>query len=183
MLAAYAVLKGVLNKDNHHQRRNNNRRQKVLRVVKPDIYRLTIANTHQLDIVLQKLDISTEWNLVCRGLIDNMAHHIRQLDNAALSTIGIDIYQRVDIVERIHQEVRIYLILEIIHLRLNILACQTLIILISLHRLVELLDTDICRKHKDTEHNVPIPRKVGKGRLMRQNTHISIAVRDNVPAL
>ena len=55
------------------------------------------------------------------GVIQHISHHFRQLYHGGLCSFGVDINQCVDVVQRVHKEVGVDLILQSILLRLQIL--------------------------------------------------------------
>ena len=53
-----------------------------------------------------------------------MTQHMRQLHNATLGHLSVEVYQRVDVVQGVHKEVGVNLILQILHLALYVLLLQ-----------------------------------------------------------
>ena len=112
---AYAMLEGVLDEDDEQQRRQQAIGQ-YLRHVERDAYIVRIAHRHKPDIVVQELNLARQWCEPVVSLIQYVSHQFRQLDNRCLGTFGVDVDKSVYVVERIHQEVRIDLILKVLQL-------------------------------------------------------------------
>lgn len=53
--------------------------------------------------------------------VENVPHHLGQFDDGAFRVFGIYVDQGVDIVERIHEEMGVDLVSQIIHFRLQVL--------------------------------------------------------------
>ena len=60
------------------------------------------------------------------AFIENMPHQFRELFDAHLCLFGIDVHQRVDIVEGVHEEMRIDLVAEGLQLPAQVLRLQFL---------------------------------------------------------
>ena len=73
-----------------------------------------------------------------------------------------------DVVERVHQEVWIYLILQILHLRLDILLLKNGHMSLGFNNLIVYLNHRIGTRHKNTEEYIPIPLQLGERGLATQ---------------
>ena len=88
--------------------------------------------------------------------IEHVAHHLRKLDHGALGVFGVDVYQGVDVVERVHEEMGVYLVFQIVHFCFQVLAFEFLHLLFVAHRLVDELDTRVGPRHEEPQHDVPV---------------------------
>ena len=64
---------------------------------------------HQVDIVLDKLHFIAQHHLALLIVVEHVSQHLRQLLNGILRTLLIDGGKRIDIVQRVQQEVRVNL--------------------------------------------------------------------------
>ena len=97
--------------------------------------------------------------------VEDVSHHLREFDDGAFGRFRVDVDQGVDVVERVHEEVRIDLILQIIHFGLEILAFEGLHLLFVAHGLVDELDAGVCTGHEESEDDVPVDLQVGERSL------------------
>ena len=177
-IITYAVLECVLDEDDEQQRRNGDLLGQIAGRVDADVDGVGIADAHQSDIILQELDVAVERNPLAARIVKYITHHLRKLDHGALGILGIDVDQRVDVVERIHEEMRVDLVLEVIHFGLQVLLFQLLHLLLITDRLVHELDPRIGPGHEERQHDVPIHLQIGKrhvaqgmGRLLDRYLH------------
>lgn len=82
------------------------------------------------------------------AVIEDIPHQLRQLDDTLLGFLRVNIDQCVDIIQRVHEEVRINLVFQIFQLLVQILVLQLLEFLLTLILLEQQLDGDIHAKHK-----------------------------------
>ena len=54
------------------------------------------------------------------GLIEDITHQLRQVDNALLGLLGVDVDKGMDVVEGVHEEVRMQLITELVEVLLEV---------------------------------------------------------------
>ena len=69
--------------------------------------RLRQTNLHQVDIVLYELHFIVERHQLFLIVVEHMAQHIRELLNGTLRPRVVDGSQRIDIVQRVEQEMGI----------------------------------------------------------------------------
>ena len=65
---------------------------------------------------MQELNLARERRELVVSLVQYIAHQLREFDYRSLGTLGVDVDKSVYVVERIHQEVRIDLILKVLQL-------------------------------------------------------------------
>ena len=122
---ADAVLEGVLHESDEHQRR-------YLLVgelaghIDRDLHLIGIAQLHQLDVILQESNLTIERHDLFVAFVEHEAHHLRQFEDGLLRLLRVNIHQRVDIVQRVHQEVGIDLVFQILQLLFQVLFLQLL---------------------------------------------------------
>lgn len=134
-------------------------------VVEANLDVVRIADAHQFDVVLEELDVAAERDDLASRVVEHVAHHLRELDDGILGALGVDVNQRVDVVERVHEEVRVNLVLEVVHLGLHVLALELLHLLLVANRLVHELDARVGAGHEERQHDVPVELQVGERRL------------------
>ena len=162
---ADAVLEGVFDEDDQQQRRYGDVVRQVVRVVEPDIHVFGVADAHQFDVVLHELDVLLERNGLVPRFVEDVTHHLRQLDHGVLRIGGVDVDQRVDVVERVHEEMGVDLVFEIIHFGLEVLSFELLHGLLVAQRLVHHLDGGVGAGHEESQHDVPVDGQVGERRV------------------
>ena len=59
---------------------------------------------HQCDIVVEKIDFLLQGHVPFVALVKHITHDTRQLKHCLLGLLGVDVYQRMDIVEGVHEE-------------------------------------------------------------------------------
>ena len=89
-----------------------------------------VAQPHQCHVVLQELYFLVQHHVSFVAFIEHITHHFRKLHDAVLRLFLVDAYQRVNVVERVHEEVGVYLVLQVLKLMLQVFPFQ------FLHRLV-----------------------------------------------
>ena len=161
------MLEGVFHKDDQQQRRDGDAPGQTPGSVEPDIDGVRITDAHEFDVVSDELDVLFERNALAPRIVEDVAHHLREFDHGLLCIFGIDVDQGVDVVERVHEEVRIDLVFEIIHLRLEVLALERLHLLLVAHRLVNEFDAGVYARHEESQQHVPVNRQVGERGLAR----------------
>ena len=162
---ADAVLEGVFDEDDQQQRRYGDVVRQVVRVVEPDIHVFGVADAHQFDVVLHELDVLLERNGLVPRFVEDVTHHLRQLDHGVLRIGGVDVDQRVDVVERVHEEMGVDLVFEIVHFGLEVLSFELLHGLLVAQRLVHHLDGGVGAGHEESQHDVPVDGQVGERRV------------------
>lgn len=125
VLIADAMLEGVLYKVDCEQGRHHGIGYLLL-TVNADLNLLGEAQAHQFDIAVYELILALQGHerLVC--LIEQIAHHLGELDKCVFRFFWIDVYEGMDVVERVHEEMWADLIFQILQLLLHILAFQLL---------------------------------------------------------
>ena len=146
-----------------------------------DIHLVDIADTHQLDVALEEANLLIE----CRGtlarVVEDMAEHMRKFHNARAGHIAVELYHRVDVVQGVHQEVGVNLILQILHLRLDVLLLEDGHTAVDGQRAVVELNHSVGTRHKDTNQDVPIPLKVRKrGFVAKLDVALEVAEVENL---
>ena len=165
MVVAYAVFEGVFDEDDQQQRRDRQLFGQVAGRLHADIHGVGVTNAHQFDVVFQELDVAVKRNDLAPRLVEHVTHHLRKLDHGVLGRLGVDVDQRVDVVERVHKEVRVDLVFQVIHFGLKVLALERLHLLFVAHRLVYQLDTRVGSGHKESQHHVPVHLQIGERRF------------------
>ena len=180
-VVAHAVLEGVLDEDDEQQRGNRNLFGQILGVLHADFHVVGVADAHQFDVVFQELDVAVERDDLPPGVVQHVTHHLRKLDHGVLRGVGVDVDQRVDVVERVHEEVRVDLVLQVVHLGLQVLPLEGLHLLLVAHRLVDKLDAGVGSGHEETQHDVPVDFEVGERSLAVGVDRRGVALRRHVP--
>ena len=123
LLVTHAVLEGVLHEGDEHQRR-------YLAVggglwhLYVDVHMVGHPHAHQLDVVVEEDEFLAQGHFLLGALIEHEAHDFGQFDDGLLGLFGVDVHQRMDVVEGVHQEVGVDLILQILQLLLQVLTLQ-----------------------------------------------------------
>lgn len=95
-----------------------------LRHIDADIDLVGHADAHQLDVVVKKDEFLAKGYFLFRSFVENEAHDLRQFDDRLLCLFRLNVNQGMDVVERIHQEVGVDLILQVLELLLKVLALE-----------------------------------------------------------
>ena len=147
MLVADAVFECILDEGDEHQRRDKlvwSFRGQVHR----DFYLVGIAQSHQRDVVADEVELAVERNTVLVALVEHKAHHLRQFQYRVLGFLWVYVHQRMDVVQRVHEEVRVDLVLQIFQLLLQVLLLQGDELLLVATGLEVELDTEIHAEHQ-----------------------------------
>lgn len=125
LFVAHAVLEGVLDQRDEEQRRNRGRRGSVgQRDKEPHVARQ--ANAHQLDVVAQEVNLGRERDGGAAAVVEHVAQHAAQVVDGLLGTGRVELDERVDVVERVEEEVGVQLALEVLQLGLGVAVLQLL---------------------------------------------------------
>ena len=165
VVVAHAVLECVLHEDDQQQRRNGDLRRQVVRILHPDVHVVGVADAHQPDVILDELNVLVERDDFASRIVEHVAHHLRKLDHGVFCIFRVDVDQRMDVVERVHEEVGIDLVLQIIHFGLHVLLFELLHLLFVAYRLVHELDARIGPRHEKSQNHVPVHFQIGERRL------------------
>ena len=147
---ADAVLEGVLDEGDEHEWGYLLVGQGG-RHVDGDAYLVGIAQFHQRDIVLQEGHLTVEGHTLLVALVEHEAHHLRQFEDGGLRLFWVDVYQGVDIVEGVHEEVGIDLVFQIFQLLFQILLLQVVHFLLVAALLEVELDAEVHAAHEDED--------------------------------
>ena len=121
VVITYSVLERVFDECDQQQGRDGHFIRDRVRIVETDVDAAVVADAHQLDVVLDELDVLFERYGFAARFVENVPHHLGQFDDGAFRVFGIYVDQGVDIVERIHEEMGVDLVSQIIHFRLQVL--------------------------------------------------------------
>ena len=72
----------------------------------------------------EKVELACQGDILLVPFVEDVAHHLRQLHDSALGRLRVDVHQRVDVVERVHEEMRIYLVAKVFQLLFQVLLLQ-----------------------------------------------------------
>ena len=115
---------------------------------------ISIAQSHYGNIILQKLNLPFKKNCFVTSLIQHITHQFGKLYNRTFRLPRINIYQCVDIIQRIHKKMRVYLILQILQFGLQALVFQFLQHFFIAKRLEEKFNGYIKSYHKKGNHKM-----------------------------
>lgn len=104
VVITYSVLERVFDEYDQQQGRDGHFIRDRVRIVETDVDAAVVADAHQLDVVLDELDVFFERYGFAARFVENVPHHLGQFDNSAFRIFGIYVDQGVNIVERIHEE-------------------------------------------------------------------------------
>ena len=85
-----------------------------------------------------------------------------------------------DVVERVHEEVRVDLVLQVVHLGLQVLPLERLHLLFVAHRLVDELDAGVGSGHEEAEDDVPVDLEVRERGLAVGIDRLRVVLRADV---
>ena len=158
MLIADAMLEGILDERDKHQGRN-------LLVghfagqVDINAHLVGIAQAHQRDVVADEVELTRQGHPFLVTFVKDEAHHLRQFQDGRLGFLCIDVNQRMDVVQRVHEEMGVNLIFQILQLLFQALLLQMDKFLLVVARLEIQLDAKVHAQHQDehddAEHIVP----------------------------
>ena len=117
------MLEGVLDEGDEQQRRYLALRH-LAGQLHLDAHILRIAQLHQRNVMADEVQLARQRHTLFVALVEYEAHHLRQFDDGFLRLRRVDVDKSVDVVERIHEEVRIYLVAQVLQLLLQILTLQ-----------------------------------------------------------
>ena len=104
-----------------------------------------------MDIILQEGNLPIERHHLFVTLIEHEAHHLRQFEDGLFRLLGVYIHQRVDIVQRVHQEVGVDLVFQILQLLFQVLLLELLQPLAVATLLEVEFDADIHAHHQQED--------------------------------
>lgn len=113
------MLERILNEGDEEKGRHQ-RFRKFRDGIIANVHILRIADPHEADIVVDGFSLAPEGNETPFAIIEDIAHHAGEENDGSFGLFGVDVDQSVDIIERVHEEVRIDLIFQILHLLLKI---------------------------------------------------------------
>ena len=156
------MLECVLDEDNRQQRWHLCILGQGALNIKLHIHIRRITNTHQLNVIFRELHLLLKVGLLLLRVVEHIAHHLREFDYDLLGRLGVNINHRMDVIERIHEEVGIDLILQIIHLRLQCVTLHGHHLLLGLNRAKDKFNRAVGTHHKQSEQHIPVPRQIGE---------------------
>ena len=112
LLVADTVLEGVLDERDEQQRGDGDARG-VVGEVGAEAQLVGVAHTHKPGVVVHKLNLLGHRHALVVALVEHVAQDFRQLDDGLLRALRVDVDEGVDVVERVHQEVGIQLVLQV----------------------------------------------------------------------
>lgn len=174
VVITYSVLERVFDEYDQQQGRDGHFIRDRVRIVETDVDAAVVADAHQLDVVLDELDVFFERYGFAARFVENVPHHLGQFDNSAFRIFGIYVDQGVNIVERIHEEMGIDLVSQIIHFRLQVLTFELLHLLFVAQGAVQQFDTHVQTRHEESQQDVPVDRQIGERRFAIQNVRLGV---------
>ena len=148
VLIAHPVLEGVLDVGDGNERSYEGIGQIVVAVgLYVDL--VGIAQPHELYVVVDEVALLPQTRQRTVAVVENVAHELRQLDYTLLGLLGIDVDQCMDIVEGVHEEVRVYLKFQIFQLLVQVLVHEPLEFLLVLVLLEEQFHAEVHAEHQD----------------------------------
>ena len=148
VLIAHPVLEGVLDVGDGNERSYEGIGQIVVAVgLYVDL--VGIAQPHELYVVVDEVALLPQTRQRTVAVVENVAHEVRQLNDTLLGLLGVDVDQRMDIVEGVHEEVRVYLKFQIFQLLVQVLVHEPLEFLLVLVLLEEQFHAEVHAEHQD----------------------------------
>ena len=117
--------------------------------VGPDVDLVGIAQPHELYVVVDEVTLLPQTRQWTVAVVENVAHELRQLNDTLLGLLGVDVDQCMDIVEGVHEEVRVYLKFQIFQLLVQVLVHEPLEFLLVLVLLEEQFHAEVHAEHQD----------------------------------
>ena len=167
------MLEGILDKRNEQQRRHVVRAVCVV-LIDAKQQLVAIAHTHQLDVIRHELHLFGNGHQFMVALVEHIAQDFRQLDDSLLGPLTVDVDQRMDVVQRVHQEVRVQLVLQVLQLLLEVLFLKSGHLQLVTALLEVELDTEVGKEHQDKDND---GRQVVRTELERRPFAIGLAGR------
>ena len=156
LVIGHPVLERIFHKWDEHQRHDHNILGASLGHIKVDVDHVGVAQLHQVQVLLEEDNRLVERHRMITTLIEQVAHHPGHIYNAVLCLLGVNIHQCMDVVERVHDEVRVDLVTQVAQLLLEALfpeLCQVfllgLILVIGFDTQVRAEHQDDNREHRD----------------------------------
>ena len=84
-----------------------------------DLDILGYADHHQVHVIMQELHFLLQVHVRLLVIVEDMAEHLRKVDNGLLRLLRVECRQRIDIVHRVEKEMRIHLLPQVDQLRLR----------------------------------------------------------------
>ena len=148
VLIAHPMLEGVLDVGDGNERSYEGIGQIVVAVgLYVDL--VGIAQPHELYVVVDEVALLPQTRQRTVAVVENVAHEVRQLNDTLLGLLGVDVDQRMDIVEGVHEEVRVYLKFQIFQLLVQVLVHEPLEFLLVLVLLEEQFHAEVHAEHQD----------------------------------
>ena len=123
MAGADAVLEGILHEGDEEQGRHLGFGQFGIGG-EEDVDVVGIAYAHELHVVADEVGFLAQGDERTLAVVEHVAHHLGEDEHGVLGFFGIDVDECMDVVERVHEEVRIDLILQILELLLQVAALE-----------------------------------------------------------
>ena len=117
----------------------------------PDL--IGIAQFHQRYVVTDEVELACNRHQFLIALIEHVAHHLRQLQYRVLGLLRVYVYECVDVVQRVHEEVRINLVAQILQLLFQILLLQPQQLFLVATRTEIELDAEVHAEHQYKDYD------------------------------
>lgn len=173
------MLERILNEGDEEKGRHQ-RFRKFRDGIIANVHILRIADPHEADIVVDGFSLAPEGNETPFAIIEDIAHHAGEENDGRFGLFGVDVDQSVDIIERVHEEVRIDLIFQILHLLLKIPTFQLGDAQAFVNTLERELDCDIGSEEKS--HSEDCGQFAGNNEVDRHGKKPLFAIRTTGPA-
>ena len=169
----HAVLEGVLHQRNEQQRCDGCLRGFVgQRHEDPHVARL--ADAHQLDVVAQEPDLGRQRDGRPAAVVEYVAQHAAQIVDGLLGAFGVEQDERVDVVQRVEQEMGVQLAFEVLQLGLCAAVFELLAGCFGAVPAAGHADGDTYAHDQQVEHQVAgeEPHRVLPGAFDRRAVHV-----------
>lgn len=127
-----------------------------------------VAQLHQVEVLLQEGDGSAERDILVVALVEQVPHHPGHVHDAVLGLFGIDVHEGMDVVERVHDEVGVDLVTQVIQFLLEALFLELSQMLFLFFVLVIDFHAQVGAYHHDDENEhidvVPVDGRLAFGR-------------------
>ena len=165
------MFKGVLDEGDEYQRRNLTV-WSFLGKADMDTYLISITQLHQRNIVTDKVKLPRQRHNLLITLVEHKTHHLRQFQDRILRLLRVYVDKGMDVVECIHEEMRIDLIAQVLQLLLQVLLLQFGQSLTVVATAEIALDTQVGTKHQDKQDDGHDVSLANEGRRSVATMHL-----------
>ena len=144
------MFEGIFNECDKDERRHHLFRGHF-RQVEVDSHAAGIPDAHQFHIVVQKLRLFLQRRQRFVAIVEHVSHQFREHLNRLLRLCWVDAHQRVDIVERVHEEMWVDLVFQVGQLLVEVFMLQLQHALFDVERSEEIFHPHVHPQQKQEE--------------------------------